>query len=396
MFLIKGILIFFLLGNAHYLWQSFSRGANLIDFHGQWAICAHVLRGADPYQAIGLEPPIFDDVGVIPNGWGTSPWGCLLGNIFYPGYLPLDAAQNYFFALNIIILLLTVMIFLDRMISTVPRGALILFALVMITSPNFWLSVMQGNCGGMICCLLIVACLIHDDHPIISGVALAIAMIKPQTALIICLAFLIAKKIFPIIVAASIDLIAWFSTASLIDRTPIGLMEEFFSSPIGLGARRGILTLWSDNLPSADWVMPLSMLIGIVYVIALQTRFDRAPTVGAMKFAPFLPAFAAANFWSYAWANERFTLTALMFLALWLLVRSKDALERWTLALSMAVCNFYTTLVIELHDLIEIISPTVDPSSDYTSWHQSITILELIFASTAIFLTLRLIRSARA
>ena len=62
----------------------------------------------------------------------------------------------------------------------------------------------------------------------------------------------------------------------------------------------------------------------------------------------------------------------------------------------MAVCNFYTTLVIELHDLIEIISPTVDPSIDYTSWHQSITILELIFASTAIFLTLRLIRSARA
>lgn len=394
--MVKAALIIFLLGNVHYLWRSIAVGANLIDFHGQWAICSYTLRGADPYQAIGVEPPLFDDIGAIPLGWGTSPWGCVLGNLFYPGWLPFDVADKYFFAINIIVLLLTVAIFLDRMLSTVPRGVLISFAFVMLTAENFWSSVFQGNCGGMICCLLIIACLIYDDHSILAGVALGIAMIKPQTALIICFAFLLAKKIRPLIVAAAVDVVAWISTTLLLERTPIEVMQEFFFAPIGLGARRGILTLWADWLPGADWVMPLSMLIGVIFVVILQRRFDGILSVGAMKLAIFLPAFAAANFWSYSWANERFTLTLLMFLSVWLAVRATERLERWALMLAAAVCNFYPTLVEALHDLIELFVPTLDPSTDFTSWHQSITILELSFALMTIFLTVRLVRSARA
>lgn len=60
------------------------------DFHGQWALCAYTLRGIDPYPIIGLTTPTLEDIGIIPAAWSTTPWGLILGNFFYPGFMTLD------------------------------------------------------------------------------------------------------------------------------------------------------------------------------------------------------------------------------------------------------------------------------------------------------------------
>ena len=62
------------------------------DFLGQWKLCAYALRGIDPYPLIGVETPAVKELGIIPAYWGTTPYGLLLGNLFYAGFLAMATA----------------------------------------------------------------------------------------------------------------------------------------------------------------------------------------------------------------------------------------------------------------------------------------------------------------
>ena len=385
-------LIVFILGNISYIRKVLKEyGLSLIDFHGQWAICAHVLRGADPYQAIGVEPPLFDDIGAIPGDWGTSPWGCVLGNIFYPGWLPFESAVQYFFVINFVMLILTVACFVVQLKDSMPRVMLVLFALMILTSPNFWHAPHQGNCGGMICCLLLIACLIYEKHSILAGVALSFAMVKPQTTLLICLAFLLMKQYKPLIVAAAIDLTAWVTTSILIGQTPLTVLLEFLTGNIGGGARRGILSLWAEDLPNPLLVMPLSMLLGIILVVLLQRLIDQRSDNLLIRLGVFVPAFAATNIWCYAWENERFTLTLPIVLGLWLITESKNIFEPVLLIFLAACCDFYIKWVGRLQEILMFATG----APEALAMQQSITLLELSYMVMGIVVAFKL-KSTRA
>ena len=143
------LLLIFCLWSVKASYELLRGGLGWSDFYGQWTLCAYTLRGIDPYQQTGIEPPLLPDVGAIPAGWGTSPWGLILGNLFYPGYLSHNAAAMQFFLLSIAMIALTAYILFKRL-KDLPRPTAFLIALSLMAAPNFWRALHQGNCGGMI------------------------------------------------------------------------------------------------------------------------------------------------------------------------------------------------------------------------------------------------------
>ena len=262
------------------------RGVFLDDFAGQWRLCAYTLKGVDPYQIIGVEPALIDEIGVIPQGWGTSPWGLILGNFFYAGFLPLPTAEIYFVAINFILLAITARAF--YLASDKNVWALILFA----CPASMIISTVTGNAGGAICCLLLLCLLTCERRPFLTAVMLSIAMVKPQTALAFCLLFLFQRRWRILLTATAIDLGAWLISARTVGQSPIDLLREFFSADIGGGSQfSGLFTLLID-VPLQS--IALSMLVGAAFIFMLRKK----------NWAPCL----ASAFWSYTYFNEFYLL----------------------------------------------------------------------------------------
>ena len=75
------------------------------DILGQWCISAYALRGIDPYPLIGIDTPFLSDVGTIALGWNVIPWGILLNNLFYFGFIPYLDALVLFYLFNFLVYL---------------------------------------------------------------------------------------------------------------------------------------------------------------------------------------------------------------------------------------------------------------------------------------------------
>ncbi|MBQ9479525.1 MAG: DUF2029 domain-containing protein, partial [Selenomonadaceae bacterium] len=318
----------------------------------------------------------------IPEGWGTSPWGCLLGNLFYAGYLNYFEAAVQFVLVNGVLIALAAWCLFTRL-RHLPLPTALMISLSLVAAPNFWRALHQGNCGGMIGCLLIIACLLVDRRPILAGLALAFAMVKPQAALLICFAFLLQKKYRPLIVAALIDLSAWAVTSIMVERSPLTLLREFLSSDIGGNAFKGILTLAKDDLPDGGWVMPLSMLIGIAFVFVVQRSIERSASVG---LEIFMPASVAATFWSYSWDNDRFILFIATTVALLLMLESRNWIERLMMFAAAALMQFSLPMMFKLNGWLS-------KAYEFDAWHHTVTTFETIFMLTALMLALRLRRA---
>ena len=159
----------------------------------QWRTCAYTLRGIDIYTLRGSENFIVE-LGRIEAGFHASPWGCLLENVFYGGFLPFAAAKVYFIAANILVLFLASYI-LYRKTKSISCRLGIFTLITSILSIDFLKAIDQGNAGGMICAFLLIAWAICDEHEYISGILIGLAMVKPQDALIVCLMMLFANAV---------------------------------------------------------------------------------------------------------------------------------------------------------------------------------------------------------
>lgn len=285
----------FMLGELKKIWATAQ--APFFDFHGQWALCAYTLYGVDPYTITGLASPTIKELGIIPAAWSTTPWGLILGNFFYPGFLTVVEAMIYFSVLNVLFALCTTFI-LTRSLNVLNDNLKTFFVMMNAFFGYFFISAYFGNAGAVICCMLILSCLLAEEKPILSGVLSSLAMVKPQVALPICFALLLRKNFKALIVAAVIDLSAWGIAALLTNQTPLTLLTEFLSVDTGGGlAFAGLFTLaFQENLSLA---MGLSMLAGVVFVWL---------TFKDEKYFWACPACLATTFFAYSFHNEFFIL----------------------------------------------------------------------------------------
>lgn len=280
-------LFFYLIGDANY------------DTIGHWRICKYTLEGYNPYTLIG-EPPAIESVGKIPISFSTMPWGCLLGSLFYAGFLPLDWAVVYIFVLHALALLSMTYILLKKYGHLFSKKPFVFLLLLPLSHFSFMYSLILGNAGGIICPMLIISFLIYDDHPYWAGALLAFAMSKPQISAIFCLVFLMKKQWKVLFSAAFIVLLGWLATSAITSTNPVALLSSALSR--GTAAATQYLGLL-NNLKyfgvDSTLILLLNMAIGAAFVVILSHYLRKNHIDLNTSVFYFIPACIASTFWVY-------------------------------------------------------------------------------------------------
>ena len=315
------------------------------DFLGQWKLCAYALRGIDPYPLIGVKVPAVEELGIIPKYWGTTPYGLLLGNLFYAGFLAmntaalipskpflinkdiqayreinstLEPAEIYFIVISVAFVLVTAIIIFQTF-KTFSKRVAWTSALLAIFSFSLLIPLKNtGNASGTICCMLILISFLQEKYPTLSGVLLAFAMIKPQLALIFCVTLLLMRRFKILFIAAAIDILAWLIVSFMLQTSPMVLLQEFLAT--GAGGDKsyaGIFTLFTAS--DHQLAMGFSMLAGIIYVL-IGHKFLSDCKISAFKF---FPACIAATFWCYSFYNDFYILILPAIVCVYVMIESK-------------------------------------------------------------------------
>lgn len=315
-------------------------GLGWYDLPGHWKFCAYFLRGIDPYPYVGVSelPASVQDIGVISSSFNRTPWGLLLGNVFYFGFMSLKGAKLCFAVLSILSLVITsICIYIKAMnIYHDYKFAFISFILA-VSSNAFLLSYYVGNEGGIIGSMLLLAWIFSDDYPVLTGILLALAMDKPQTALIICFAFLLEKRFAALITAALIDISAWFLVSLKTGSSMLLLLREFMSLNVGgEGFPLGIFTIFTDN-PKIS--MFISMAAGILFVWVIDCMYSRNVKNCSNNFRLCF-AFMARTFWCYLRTNDCYILLFPAIVCLYIAVHSEKIYQRILWGIACVYLNY--------------------------------------------------------
>ena len=317
------------------------------DLLGQWKLCAYALRGIDPYPLIGVETPAVEELGIIPKYWGTTPYGLLLGNLFYAGFLEmstvsfspnaaLEPPEIYFIALNAIFLLVTTVIIFQTLKNLSNKLAWTSALLAIFSFPLLIPLKNTGNASSIICCMLILIGFWHEKYPKLSGILLAFAMVKPQLALIFCVTLLLMRRFRILLIAAAIDIAAWLIVSFITQTSPLVLLTEFLAT--GAGGDKsyaGIFTLFTAS--DHHLAMGLSMLAGIIYVCIGHKLLSECK-ISVFKF---FPACIALTFWCYSFYNEFYILILPVIVCVYVMIESKKIAIPFVSALFMTIGIFF-------------------------------------------------------
>ena len=299
------------------------------DFPGQQTICKYVIGGVNPYIPHSGAFLAQHHLPPIPYGWSTTPWGTVLGIPFYGGMLTLTQGQM----LYLVMVIATYALFtlaVWKMCKQHRYAALVTCVLGMI---NYFRVMTGGNIGGMLCIFILFSAMLRDRCMLLSAICLALAMIKPQVALLFCLFLLYEKKYGVLLMAAAIDIAAWGIAAMLTHTSMLTLLHDFLLCPVGAAQHQfyGIATMLSPLLPDAKTTMYLSMLCGVSFAWLLR-RY------GIESFL------LATTFWCYSFGNEFTILLPVVYMAI---TRRNIVLAAWA-SLATLICIFMEKLLVPL------------------------------------------------
>lgn len=269
------------------------------DAVGHWRICKYTIEGYNPYLLVG-ESPAIESVGKIPGGFSTMPWGCLLGSFFYAGFLPLDWAVVYIFALHILALAAMTYVLFKKYGHIFPHKSAFFLLLLPLSHFSFMYSVLMGNAGGIICPLLIISILISDDHPYWAGSLLALTMAKPQISAIFCLLFLIKKQWKVLFTAAFIVLSGWVATSIVTSTDPVTLLSDALAKGTASDAQYlGLLNNLKYIGVNSTVILLLNMAIGAAFILVLSRYLRKNHLDISTSAFYFVPVCIASTFWVY-------------------------------------------------------------------------------------------------
>lgn len=202
----------------------------------RWQECAYVLRGVNPFDVMGGAEPANPFLGALSASGGTVPWAYVLGNVINPGWCSFATVRVYLLALYALLPVLCAMCVYAYLLDhgyTASRGKA-LAASLLVFAPSLWANaVFFGNQSGIICCLIILSLFLLEDHELLAGVLLAIAMCKPQIAAVFFLPLLVKRKWKAILLAAAIVLAGWAAAIGLTHTAPLEMLLQMLTQGLG-------------------------------------------------------------------------------------------------------------------------------------------------------------------
>lgn len=309
-------------------------GFSFFDLVGHWRICRYTLAGINPYEMIGRTGPY----GEIPPGFSTVPWSCFLGSAFYGGFLPLKHVWIYSISLHLLAAGATSVALCRAAGPLLKNREWFPAALAVFVHFSYAYSLAMGNAGGILCCLLMLSILLAGKRPWLSGLLLALAMVKPQVTAVVCVIYLLNRRWKPLFFAAAIDIAGWAVTCLLTKTDPSTLLLQTFSSGTASdGQYLGLLSALRFLGTDSSLILLMNMALGLAYAVGGWLYLRRHSGLSAGSPALYLPACVASTFWMYKNGTDYSILSFCVFLFLLLVLNtSTDRKDFWLSYLCIA------------------------------------------------------------
>lgn len=272
---VVGIIFLVLASVLNCVMHVYEYGISAWDYAWVWKECACALRGMDVVQAI-RQGAYIDGIGQMPAISATVPWGRIMGNVIHPGFLTLEGAVIYARVLYLLAGIVALFLIAKKLISynIFSKKMTIGLAICIFCMPFYWtdaIELMNNAC--VVSLLLMIAVLASEKNEYFAGVCLALAMMKPQIALLFYITFLLTKKIKTIFVSGVILIISWGIYLLLVGGNPIIQVLEIF----GQQDQKTADFIWFGLMDflvklgiGGTGAMICSMLVGIIGTVILD------------------------------------------------------------------------------------------------------------------------------
>lgn len=333
-------------------------GIHFIDFHARWQECAYFCRGINPFEVDSSN--VIQEVGFIHSAMVTVPWAWLLGMVINPGFLPYEIAKCIGIIVYITIYIVTSIILYRYWIK--QCGADKKWA-VMATSLlgcqiYWWWSFACGNHGAIAACLTIISICIYKKHPIISGILMLFAMIKPQLAAIFFLVFLLEKE-FKVIATTFIGGIISCLSVMLITKTSmLTLISQAFAGGSSLEkVFFGLFDVLKFYNISVSIVLMIDVLAGVLYVVIYWVICKKRQIEN--EFMLFSGVAVASTFWFYKQPHDSIIVAIPCLALLYIGYLNRNKCLKYMLLIVILVGSFYLQGVVQF--ILKILTPDIMP-----------------------------------
>ncbi|MDR1797897.1 MAG: DUF2029 domain-containing protein [Clostridiales Family XIII bacterium] len=286
----------------------FLGGISSGDLRGHWHINSYAIHGTDPYKLFG-EDVVFTQM----------PWSLILGNLFYAGFLPVSLAVIWMLVLHIALAIVLMLVVKKRW--AIQGSAWIIILGTVLGNAAFYYSMQLGNFAAPIAMITIIAILYTDEKPVLAGVLMGLALMKPQISMIFCLVWLMKRKWKPLFAAAALVVLGVALSAIVTNTSPVTLFAEFLSNPLQASTGYlGLFTFLQYLGVGQTTVVLLSMLLGAAYVLCLTSLVGKTNNI----FAMYMPAAFASCFWNFKNGTDYAILVIAAFLVISLLLQVSE------------------------------------------------------------------------
>lgn len=221
------------------------------DFGLRWAESACLLRGIDPMEVVSGAAAPLSQVGPLADYAGTVPWAYSMGWAANFAFLPYPAALALELLLWAGVLAAAFWFIWQRLAQGCPGRRLPLWGcLVLAGCPYFADAFFYGNYGFILALLVCAAMDCAPRRPVLAGLLLLPACMKPQLAALFLLELLFERCFVPVLIAGGGTLLFWLVSALRCGRGPVRMLLSFLNSAAGGysgGNYFGIFTPWANS-----------------------------------------------------------------------------------------------------------------------------------------------------
>lgn len=318
------------------------RQALFCDQRWRWAECRWLMQGIDPMDAVRGLVSTSDTAMQLPEIAGAFPWAYVLGIPLCFAFLPASAAWTLTLVSYIGIaagLALAGYTFVLR--KTCCRLLAVWSVLFLLASPIFHASFLTGNYGFFCGLLLIAAVCIAPAHPVLAGVCLLFASVKPQLAALFYLALLLDHHWKPVLLGGLGTLGAWGIAAAACHTSPLMMLYDTFAQSTSMFDITYSFGLFTHTLPRTLGMflsMAVCTLLMTLACLWLRRKREALPHWKPLYYS--LPAVFSVS-WTYCNQQDHsvlFLLDALVLLCLWGIIRSRGMRLSLVMMVLTALC----------------------------------------------------------
>lgn len=339
-------------------------GTVFSDFFLRWAESACLLHGIDPMEVVSGAAAPLPQIGPLPGYAGTVPWAYSMGWAANFALLPYPAALALELLLWAAVLGMTFWLVRRQLAQNAAGGRAWAFGwLVLGACPYFADAFFYGNYGFVWALLIYAAMDRAKEQPVLAGLLLLPACMKPQLAGLFLLALLVQKSFVPVLIAGGGSLLFWLLSAFACQRGPLQMLLGFLGSATGEysnGNYFGMFTPWvNSGRMSRPAALVFSALCGLGILAACWLLLRRT---GTDSPAARCAATAIVScFWFYGQRHDHAVLLLAALFGLKALGQCAGRLPHWRMqaleALLALLWVMPRTLANALSDLYGLVMP---------------------------------------